>query len=655
MLLYLLCSFDVILTGIRKAEMQFLIKTIRPQLRCFRQHSHAASRLADTTTASIVECMTGKRSSQSLLQPRTSRTRQPHLVSLSTRRWTSSSCHLINLLPYLKTTATLQERLKLFKYDRATLAAALNGKEVPFELGAPETQVCIIRGIRHHDGFGTGLRGYAPFDRALNARAIMSNTIPDINAEDETPYCIWYPDVSSQETYRKLAKRYPQMRYQVGRACAVAGYVDLYRELGLLPEVSIAEEARDNAKNGRSMEIFDEIMSAPQMYSVMDDYTRTINTVDPRRGACLNADTAVRSSLDLRHRYSYWMQREQRPPPDYAGLSPEECLEQYRPNWIKRTGDIYWNIIEDWKQTDEEPTSWMHAPAFPDLRVPLLYSPLPTHLPAINKDVLIYQAAYSGNIERYTRLRRPVKHTPFEEQSIVHGILHNTMFAKWWSLQPEILAGLLQPDHPHVAIIRAINARYIMNNNLTRITADTPEDQLPQIIYWPNLASKYTYEDLFKIKPSMETQIAHACIIGNYEELYRKLDVAGSERLCHEAVRSGNSFYKEDQREKGVIPEKMTNSWKRGWILNPEGMPLQLLMDNGTHCIHDLDDEMEEESGIYGHWADDEPSFEDDEEGYEAGMYLLEEEAGQTRLPLYEDCLRQFQGSTGSKTEDTVP
>jgi hypothetical protein len=33
------------------------------------------------------------------------------------------------------------------------------------------------------------------------------------------------------------------MRYQVGRACAAAGYFDLYKELDLLPDVSIAEEA----------------------------------------------------------------------------------------------------------------------------------------------------------------------------------------------------------------------------------------------------------------------------------------------------------------------------------------------------------------------------------------------------------------------------
>jgi len=51
------------------------------------------------------------------------------------------------------------------------------------------------------------------------------------------------------------------MRHEVGRACAVAGYTDLYLELQLLPDVSIAEEARDNEGKGRA--IFDEIMAQP--------------------------------------------------------------------------------------------------------------------------------------------------------------------------------------------------------------------------------------------------------------------------------------------------------------------------------------------------------------------------------------------------------
>lgn len=78
------------------------------------------------------------------------------------------------------------------------------------------------------------------------------------------------------------------MRYQVGRACAVAGYVDLYRELELLPEVHIAEEARDNS----CTEIYDLIRAHDVKYDVMNDYTLTVNLENPPRGQ-MNGDTAV--------------------------------------------------------------------------------------------------------------------------------------------------------------------------------------------------------------------------------------------------------------------------------------------------------------------------------------------------------------------------
>lgn len=50
------------------------------------------------------------------------------------------------------------------------------------------------------------------------------------------------------------------MRYQVGRACVVAGYSSLYFELDLLPDVSIAEEAAASQAQG-SLDIFNHIMA----------------------------------------------------------------------------------------------------------------------------------------------------------------------------------------------------------------------------------------------------------------------------------------------------------------------------------------------------------------------------------------------------------
>ena len=63
---------------------------------------------------------------------------------------------------------------------------------------------------------------------------------------DEIPYWIWHPNTPSRDTCRALSQRYPQMKYQIGRICAVAGYTELYHSLGHRPEVHIAGEARDN-------------------------------------------------------------------------------------------------------------------------------------------------------------------------------------------------------------------------------------------------------------------------------------------------------------------------------------------------------------------------------------------------------------------------
>ena len=113
---------------------------------------------------------------------------------------------------------------------------------------------------------------------------------------DEMPYCIWHPETAPEASYRALVRRYPQMAYQVGRACAVAGYYDLFRELNIVPGVHIAEEARECG----SIAVFDHIMAQLARYNVMGDYKRTINSMTTQlQPACLNGDTADCATLDV--------------------------------------------------------------------------------------------------------------------------------------------------------------------------------------------------------------------------------------------------------------------------------------------------------------------------------------------------------------------
>ena len=86
-------------------------------------------------------------------------------------------------------------------------------------------------------------------------------------AAEEFSYRIWNPGVASEATYRESVRRYPKMTYNVGCACAVAGYIELFLKLDILPEVRIAEEARECD----NLAIFDAIMAKPVKYEVMND------------------------------------------------------------------------------------------------------------------------------------------------------------------------------------------------------------------------------------------------------------------------------------------------------------------------------------------------------------------------------------------------
>ncbi|CAD6447763.1 9e048455-d80f-4b5b-8f4c-b2c50c5f419a [Sclerotinia trifoliorum] len=249
---------------------------------------------------------------------------------------------------------------------------AMRGELIPAKLESFRMIACIVHGLRYNEAFAES----EPMNevcakstnkvlaRARNACLIMSNKIPLMTNDEEKPYCIWHPQVATIDTYRGLVRKYPDMRYHVARACAIGGYVDLYRELDLLRDISIAEEARDNIG----------VTSSPQTYS--------------------------------------------RPP------APEH--------------------------------------------VSLLYNPLPLHLPTTNKDALIVHAAYESNIDRYARLRRPVMISSVEGKAVVRGIYHHTAFAHWLVSQPFSFF-----QHMRHEVKEAITARFIMANDLSRISDDS--------------------------------------------------------------------------------------------------------------------------------------------------------------------------------------
>ncbi|KAH6679950.1 hypothetical protein F5X68DRAFT_244879 [Plectosphaerella plurivora] len=396
-------------------------------------------------------------------------------------------------------------------YDENDALAAIRGNLPLSSLNSsnidPTLLFCIIRGIRHHPDFANALRRetwvlqYPALLRAINARDIMNDIVPSMETDEEVPYCIWHPEIASEATYRALAERYPHMRYQVGRACAAAGYVDLWRDLALLPDISIAEEARDNQANPGSRLILEAILKEPVKWLVMNDYTRTVSADAPlpaRFG--LNGDTAVRSTLDIKRSLGelggFWTFGDR----GYLALSGGSPF----------VSSLSFNITEDWN-IDAEYGACEDAGTDAEMAT-LLWNPLPDHLPEGNKDVLILMAAYHGDIDRYARLRRPTRPLPQETACIQRGIYHNTMFARWWAEQPN--NGEFQA---------AINARYIMNNDPSRITVDTPAFALPSVIWYPSWACAETYREVVSLCPAMKPAAARAAIVADHQDLWDEL------------------------------------------------------------------------------------------------------------------------------------
>ncbi|WQF84020.1 hypothetical protein CDEST_09034 [Colletotrichum destructivum] len=457
---------------------------------------------------------------------------------------------------------------------------ALRGHRLPSKFDH-WLSACVIHGIRRNEAFATSDAVQKlcadsedrAFARARNARLIMSNSVPKITNDEDKPYCIWYPDVASEETYRDLAKRYPDMRYLVGRACAVAGYNALYHELGLLPEVSIAEEARESS--ARSKDIFDTIMRQPCCYSILNDYTRSCNLDNPPSPAFTNGDTAVRGTLDIR----------------------------FGPDMYEEWGSHCFNIAEDYN-IDEVSSEDPHIQELPPNHIELFYTPLLSHLPTIKKNPLILMAAYEGNLDRYVRLRRPqMLHD--EEAAVIRGIYHNTTFAKWWWLQ--------DTSRHRRSIKTAALARFIMVNDLSNIPPAGPAGlEMPALIWWPLIPAAETLKELVRRRPDMKLQVAMACIAGDYRVLWDALapqpcaelwDQARQEQ-AHSWPKDFNRNYYVDYLEKrskelgiDIVFMRTDSQCEDAAVRDKE--PTTILLDQGIYELPFVLESSNPDGGVY--------------------------------------------------------
>ncbi|KAJ5219932.1 hypothetical protein N7468_009136 [Penicillium chermesinum] len=437
------------------------------------------------------------------------------------------------------------------EYDMEQCVAAMKGKEIPNDLSSFWHRRAVIRGIRDSLEFAQSPAvielcarddSHAhQFARARNARLIMSDIIPDMDDSATQPYCIWYPELASIKTYREIACRFPSMRYQVGRACAAASYTDLYRELDLLPDVSIAEEAREVDTNA---EIYKMIKSASQRYAVMDDFTRSVNLESPQTPAFLNGNMKPRWALEQRAC----------PPKNIPDTTADDIdLEE---DGFIGLEDVNLKDCDAFIGPGDSGQLWM---------------PLPPDLPVLEKRLQTQMAAWDGNIDRYARLMHPRRLRTFTELNcILRGIHHSTMFAGWWAYQMEInperaiIPDKLVSDgnkHESRMIRTAITARKIMSNEVGGI--EDGSDCLPWMIWWPVMPHYSTCYELAKKCPSMRLQVAITCVLGDYEAIFRQLEPPPREALFAAAKRSSNPFYlqylEESAAKTNVESEKLAD------------------------------------------------------------------------------------------------
>jgi hypothetical protein len=151
------------------------------------------------------------------------------------------------------------------------------------------------------------------------------------------------------------------------------------------------------------------------------------------------------------------------------------------------------------------------------------------------------------------------------------------MFARWWSTQTT-------PRVYSWEISMAITARYIMNNDLSRVLAGEP---CPYLIWYPTTACESTYTALVRITPLyLRRVVARAAIYCDYQTLFDDLvtnakddAVKPEHALLVEAQHSSNPYYRQviEQRAKELgisldvnsIPEDSQEEyWQRVSVRN---------------------------------------------------------------------------------------
>ena len=273
-------------------------------------------------------------------------------------------------------------------------------------------------------------------------------------------------------------------------------------------------------------------------YAIMNDCERSVEMVeeDYECPAYLNGDTEVRWRLKARQELSSH---------GLQNLLP--CIEE----------DMHLDIER--QEVDEEHGTLSNEEA------KLLWQPLPQDLPTVKKTLLLQMAAYDGNIERFSRLAGGGRTlSELDLECVSRGILHHSMFARWWADQVKddtVYAKIV----PYIAWIQVpIVARRIMVNDYAAFEKGWPAGApKPYIIWWPLRPDAQFLLFLLERCPEISMQIAAAAIVCDYDHVYAAVNPEPCWDLWEVSTFSTNPFYREDQ-EKRAKEKNVELGWS-GW------------------------------------------------------------------------------------------
>lgn len=106
---------------------------------------------------------------------------------------------------------------------------------------------------------------------------------------------------------------------------------------------------------------------------------------------------------------------------------------------------------------------------------------------------------------------------------INHGIMESLDFAKWCKQNI---------PKKEKSIHAKISEKFIMNNMLDYVLDNI------YCIWYPEIASEKTYEELYTKYPKFKYIIGRACIIAGYTNLYKKLDLLPDATIYYEIINS---------------------------------------------------------------------------------------------------------------------